>query len=658
MKKKIIPVLFSLFLLASCGEDKPEPCPEGKHQFGEWIYEVRPTCSTPDKKYRVCSVCKTTERLDGEMLQHEFVDSEDQSKAVKATCKDTGTVITKCKNCGEESFRVTDRTETHTMVDAADQTTAITPNCKEEGTVVTECSVCGKSDTRSLPKTTTHTYVDAVDQTGAYDGCVTKGKVITECSICGAKSFRESDPIGHNFESELMKVNATYDLTAYSVYDCPRDHAKRLQWYANEYAPSVEAEKYNNEPNIKTSGDGIMFWGRPIGNKMALNADGGAQSRPTLKDVYDADVPGSFIEYNINVPVEMKNVQLSGDMSIPSYTPASSGFFLADSGDWTPGLLKDKSATDGFKACGFRYVIDVNGERVTMDASKNIETNGGGRNWYNFPCKFDLKAGVNTIRLSMAGGYNATFYGFAVESDGEVKNFTQPSNEFNGYKVTFQWDENVEGVSFYKNKACTVADEGPDYITRNAYGRPLNDGEGQISFGVTVKSGFRVKNIGIPKDTYKNIKGPADTALDTGLDNIYRITKITQDVTVTITTEPEGTVTEGYKFTFILGEHVTGIEVYSSPDYSPESKVEGLIAESLSKTSPYLPSKEGDPQIFIKIFFEDGFELNKKGCVVVSEKENPYNEIKKPSDTGVEDGYKFTKVCADATVTIAAKSAS
>lgn len=493
MKKRIIPCFLSLLLLGSCGggnDNKDEVKECTNHEYGEWSTVAEAKCEEEGSRERICILCglKETEKIDA--LEHDYRIIDDQTGAVASTCKDKGTKIVKCTKCDKKS------------------------------TIEAELS-------------TEHKFVDAQDQTGAVVNCVTKGTAITQCSVCGIKSTREADPAGHDM-SVTGTVEKYMDLTPYTVKQCSRDKVAEIKWAAKDFAPTVTDELYNNEPNAVVDGDGVKFWGRPIGNELPINADGNPSSN-TRVTAYNKDIEGSYIEYNINLPFSMKNVKFSADILNNMYA-TEAGLFGTTEGDWTPGLIKDKSAEAGYRVSNSRYVLTVNGNDVALDLSK--DKNVSERGWNDFPCTFNLKKGVNCIRLTMAGGYISTFYNFSIYSDEVSDSFKQPSVDFKGFEVGFEKDDNVDSVVVFKDKGCTQVDQGPKFYTRNSAGRLLDDGEGQVSFQVNVKEGFKVKKVSVTGGEYKNIKEPSVTFADCNVENVYRITKVEDDIVVHIETEP------------------------------------------------------------------------------------------------------------------------
>lgn len=114
-------------------------------------------------------------------------------------------------------------------------------------------------------------------------------------------------------------------------------------------------------------------------------------------------------------------------------------------------------------------------------------------------------------------------------------------DEAEGYTATFITDDHVTiTVSDTKSFDGEVAEDAETAIARDGdSGAILTDGDGQVNFIINVAEGYQVASVTATEGTYKNIKGPADT----GITNGYRITKITDDLTITVTTEeiPEET---------------------------------------------------------------------------------------------------------------------
>jgi len=110
---------------------------------------------------------------------------------------------------------------------------------------------------------------------------------------------------------------------------------------------------------------------------------------------------------------------------------------------------------------------------------------------------------------------------------------TSNTQTSDGFLATFVLDDNVT-VTAYPTQELEDGE-----ITTTAYakdsdsGEILTDGEGQVNFVVTLAEGYEVATILVsPDDNYNNLKGPGET----GIANTYRITKMTGNITVSITT--------------------------------------------------------------------------------------------------------------------------
>lgn len=105
---------------------------------------------------------------------------------------------------------------------------------------------------------------------------------------------------------------------------------------------------------------------------------------------------------------------------------------------------------------------------------------------------------------------------------------------FENYLVQFK-----KATPFYINfvvdsGVSIMVYEGKDYsgegIATNLYELTDISGGGQVNFKVIVPDGYTIDTINVI-GSYKNLKGPNDT----GTENVYRVTKVASDLTITIT---------------------------------------------------------------------------------------------------------------------------
>lgn len=121
-----------------------------------------------------------------------------------------------------------------------------------------------------------------------------------------------------------------------------------------------------------------------------------------------------------------------------------------------------------------------------------------------------------------------------------------------GYKVTFVSDHAT--IDVYYTQDYTSPDEmnvEAAYARSSSTGEIDTSGSGQVNFKVTADEGYTIKSVSADAN-YKNLKGQEDT----GVENLYRLTKITGEVTVTVTTVDSAMTENSIKIN----------EVNSSPD--------------------------------------------------------------------------------------------
>ena len=111
------------------------------------------------------------------------------------------------------------------------------------------------------------------------------------------------------------------------------------------------------------------------------------------------------------------------------------------------------------------------------------------------------------------------------------------------FTAAFDCDEGVESVNVYYTQDYTSADETgvTSAIARDSdTGYPVVNGDGQVNFTVVLKDGYTLDSV-TASGAYKNVK-------DTGVENTYRITKVSGAVTVSVTTQKDDTPS------YILGD--------------------------------------------------------------------------------------------------------
>ena len=111
------------------------------------------------------------------------------------------------------------------------------------------------------------------------------------------------------------------------------------------------------------------------------------------------------------------------------------------------------------------------------------------------------------------------------------------------FTAAFDCDEGVESINVYYTQDYTSADETgvTSAVARDSgTGYPVVNGDGQVNFTVVLKDGYTLDSV-TASGAYKNVK-------DTGVENTYRITKVSGAVTVSVTTQKDDTPS------YILGD--------------------------------------------------------------------------------------------------------
>ncbi|MGN0513659.1 MAG: carbohydrate-binding domain-containing protein, partial [Lachnospiraceae bacterium] len=131
---------------------------------------------------------------------------------------------------------------------------------------------------------------------------------------------------------------------------------------------------------------------------------------------------------------------------------------------------------------------------------------------------------------------------------------TEPEVDDIVYTATFNIDEHTKILVYYTQNYEKASEENvTSAIARNSdTGLPDGTGDGQINFRVVTDDGYEVEQVNVD-GTYKNIKDLSSTEQ---ISNLYRITKIESDLTITVTTtqktdeEPSGGCIHNYATTW------------------------------------------------------------------------------------------------------------
>lgn len=125
-------------------------------------------------------------------------------------------------------------------------------------------------------------------------------------------------------------------------------------------------------------------------------------------------------------------------------------------------------------------------------------------------------------------------------SDTESESDTE--DEAEPYTAAFEITGGQGTITTYTTQDYTSGEENQTTAdVRDKLGNIDTTGEGQVNFTVVPADGYEIESVtAAPTTAYKNLKTPKDT----GAVNTYRITKITGDITVTVTLHEIASSTE------------------------------------------------------------------------------------------------------------------
>ncbi|MCF0113342.1 MAG: hypothetical protein HUJ60_05145 [Bacilli bacterium] len=426
--------------LVACGggETPSSESASHKHAYEEVAEKrVEATCTAEGKKVEKCTVCGEEKESKISKKAHTWKDDEAKSKA--ATCTEAGVKAQVCEVCKEE--KTTDIAATgHKWVDKADQAGAKAATCLEAGEKLQECEVCKVAHTEAV-EALGHSWGEPVMSKEAT--CTTAGQGEKECDRCKTKEAVTVEALGHDIQLVGDEREPEEGKALVRVYTCARECGTTyLGFKANE--PSTASL-----PHLVIQEDGgARFWGRPIGNAVALDDEGSASSSDH-EPVFDENETGDFFEYIFDLTADqaaaLEECYLYCDAKPAAYLNGQD-FWAADQSaeEWTPGMYID-GEQKGERITDYRYVLYVDDVRKDFDPTmKSPVTGGAGRETrgeFILPYKFSLHAGTNKIRLVMSGGYRSLFYNFTFRAIEE-----QPEPEPEGDAIVFQM-ANATGTS-------------------------------------------------------------------------------------------------------------------------------------------------------------------------------------------------------------------
>ena len=404
-----------------CGEVQTKKINAG-HEWGEWETITASTCAVQGDAKRVCSVCQAEETKKLDLVDHTYAkDAEGNDVVVwtqEADCNNAGAGTKTCTVCGHKEAVTTQALGHSFKTDAEGNiefTWTVAPSCEKAGVGTKHCTRCGAD-------------VDATEE--------------------------EAAALGHDIEAIGGETTPTDGTAAVRLYHCKRCDQTYMGFLANEVTNESKDHVYF-EPETVTEGQeqGARFKGRPIGNALALDAQGTSVNQQNGECVYCSTETGDFIEYAFNLnaaqAAELETCRMYCDAQPASYLNGTDFWAYGRSNDeWTPGfyidggderfetnedgtfqMVKDHARAGfdsqpgaeletevklGKRIEDYRYVLYVDGNVVDFDPDTANPTHGSNTNMqreeFVLPYTFHLHEGLNKIKFVMAGGYRSLFY--------------------------------------------------------------------------------------------------------------------------------------------------------------------------------------------------------------------------------------------------------
>ncbi len=224
------------------------------------------------------------------------------------------------------------------------------------------------------------------------------------------------------------------------------------------------------------------------------------------------------------------------------------------------------------------------------------------------------------------------------------------------FKATFVCSEGCS-VTVYPTQDLTTGGTGNAafaFPRSSADGSIDVSGEGQVNFVVVLEDGYRVESVvATPTSNYKNLKANADATVA----NSYRVTKITDAITITVTATDQACDhefdengfcihcgVEAPKVVFTCDEGCS-VTAYPTQDMTTGGVENATVALARDSATGEV-DLNGNGQVNFVLNLKSGYEL------VSVTPGGAYKNLKGPADTGVENGYRVTKITGTATIDV------
>lgn len=233
------------------------------------------------------------------------------------------------------------------------------------------------------------------------------------------------------------------------------------------------------------------------------------------------------------------------------------------------------------------YPSTVSSNTPSFATATSVTACKGG-SWSHSWNSGSISNGVKTYTCTKCGETERQTVPATVSVDACDHSVDQQAVADEGYSISFAGDSGVKSITVYNTQDYTGASEsisatGTTVSRSSATGEPDSTGDGQVNFTIEIADGYALDSVSVTAGTYKNIKGPTDT----GLANTYRITKISGETTITITTVQceHGTVASGTTPAWTWSDgYGTATLSYTCADCGNTVHVDGTVTSVLTSS--------------------------------------------------------------------------
>ncbi len=349
---------------------------------------------------------------------------------------------------------------------------------------------------------------------------------------------------------------------------------------------------YGGDLYVNCDGDGLDSNG-------GLYLHGGTQAVFSMKSGGD----NSPIDADGTVSIQGASVFIAGtagmDGSAQSSWFGSNQKYASSTTSYSAGkIINTKAGSSG--SVVFSYALPKNVNYIMASYPSTVSSNTPsfaaatsvtackGGSWSHTWNSGTTSNGVKTYTCTKCGDTERQTVPAAVTVDACDHSVDQEAVADEGYTISFAGDSGVSSITVYNTQDYSGASEsisatGTTVSRSSATGEPDSTGDGQVNFTIVLNDGYALDSVSVTAGTYKNIKGPTDT----GLANTYRITKISGDTTITITTVQceHGTVASGTTPAWTWSDgYGTATLSYTCADCGNTVNVDGNVTSVLTSS--------------------------------------------------------------------------